>query len=99
MGIVRKYTVEYPEGDVKIVEVFRVGDNKYSGGIMYNFRYLACRGNAGEYETAFAIDNSHGQPHMHKGDKKEYVELGWKQAAVEFDRMVKDYRKNRYGED
>ncbi|OIO21190.1 hypothetical protein AUJ17_02530 [Candidatus Micrarchaeota archaeon CG1_02_47_40] len=99
MEIIRQYKKQYPNTDRKIVEVMKVDDARYADGIIYTFRYLRYEAKKEEYETAFAIENSHGQPHIHRENKREDVDFDWKKAMSEFERMVKGYRKMKYGKD
>ncbi|MFA6489119.1 MAG: hypothetical protein WCT52_00385 [Candidatus Micrarchaeia archaeon] len=88
MRIIKKHEYWLPNRDRVIVEVLDVGNPLYKDGIMYTFR---CMDDAGL--QLFAIENSHGQPHVHRGAKKEIVDYGWKTAIMEFDNMVKAHRE------
>ncbi len=74
--------------DIVIMEIRKVDDTKYQGGIMYTFRCMSANG-----ETLFAIENSHGKPHIHYQHRKESVEYDWKTAWDKFDEMVQEHKK------
>ena len=81
--IIRKYETWLLNRDRVIVEVLYVGNPFYKDGIMYTFR---CMTEAGE--QLFAFENSHGRPHIHRGERKEIVDYGWKTALLKFEEMV-----------
>ncbi len=81
-----KYALQ--NDDLVIVEIRRVRSPKYIDGIMFTFRCMSANG-----ETLFAIENSHGQPHMHLKGKKEDVDYDWKIAYGRFDGMVAEHKK------
>ncbi len=95
MGKTRKvYLANYEywlgNGDRVLVEVIDVGDPKYEGGIMYTFRCVASDG-----ETLFAVENSHGTPHIHMKGEKFETTYNWKQALKKFSELKLDHeRKN-----
>ncbi|MCX6771406.1 MAG: hypothetical protein NTX79_05105 [Candidatus Micrarchaeota archaeon] len=90
--VLRKYERWLDNGDKVIVEILKVGNPKYKDGIIYTFR---CMGKDGE--VVFAIENSHGQPHIHRREKKESVDYGWKTAYLKFEEMV-DERERKIKE-
>ncbi|MFH1306397.1 MAG: hypothetical protein ABIH83_01915 [Candidatus Micrarchaeota archaeon] len=94
MHIIRKWEYTYPGGDLEIIEVIQTHDKKYSQGIKFSFLYLRYEPPSGAYVPMLAIDNSHGQTHLHYlGRKPIPVNYDWKQALSEFDRLVEEYRK------
>lgn len=88
MRIVKKYEYWLPNRDRVIVEVLDVGNPRYKDGIMYTFR---CMGESGQLR--FAIENSHGQPHIHRRTRKEVVDYDWKTAFAAFDGMLREHAK------
>jgi len=87
--IIRKYERWLMNGDKVIVEILKVGSEKYKDGIIYTFRYMGEDG-----KVVFAIENSHGQPHIHMRDRKENVDYDWKTAYLKFEELV-DEREER----
>jgi hypothetical protein len=83
--ILKKYERYLPNGDRAIVEVIDVDDWKYEDGIMYTFRCISWKG-----ETLFAVENSHGKPHVHLKGKKEGTNWNWKVAFQKFDQMLRE---------
>lgn len=88
-GMKEKY-VQYAlrNDDLIIIEIKPVDDPKYKEGVMYTFRCMSASG-----ETLFAIENSHGQPHIHLKGRKEDTNWGWKTAYGKFDEMVAEHKK------
>ena len=82
------YGYQLGNGDFVIVEVRKVNDSRYKEGIMYTLRCMSADG-----QTLFAIENSHGQPHIHWRDRKEDVEYGWKTAILKFEEMLKEHKR------
>lgn len=74
--------------DIVIVEIKKVYDSKYQDGIMYTFRCMSSNG-----ETLFAIENSHGRPHIHYRHTKESADYDWKTAWDKFDEMVREHKR------
>ena len=72
-------------GDRAIIEVIDVNDPKYEDGVMYTFRCLSENG-----ETLFAVENSHGVPHVHLKGRKFETNWGWKIAFEKFDEMLRE---------
>ena len=81
--IIRKYERWLENGDKVIVEILKVDSPKYRDGVIYTFR---CMGDDGQ--LVFAIENSHGQPHIHVRGRKENVDYDWKIAYLKFEEMV-----------
>jgi hypothetical protein len=90
--IIRKYERWLENGDRVIVDILKVDSPKYRDGIIYTFR---CMGKDGQ--TVFAIENSHGRPHIHRKGGKEDVDCDWKTAYLKFEEMV-DERDKRIKE-
>jgi hypothetical protein len=90
--IIRKYERWLENGDRVIVEILKVDSQKYRDGVIYTFR---CIGK--DRKTVFAIENSHGKPYIHKGERKEDVDFDWKTAYLKFEEMV-DEREKRIRE-
>lgn len=86
--VIRKYERWLVNGDRVIVEILKVGDPKFKDGIVYTFRCMGEDGN-----VVFAIENSHGKPHIHKRDRKENVDYDWKTAYLKFEEMVDEREK------
>lgn len=86
--IIRKYERWLDNEDKVIVEILKVDSPKYKDGVIYTFR---CMGKDGE--VVFAIENSHGQPHIHRKDRKESVDYDWKTAYLKFEEMVDEREK------
>ena len=86
--IIRKYEKWLQNKDRVIVEVLDVGNPVYEGGIMFTFR---CMSEAGQ--QLFAIENSHGQPHLHLKGRKENMDCGWKAALAKFEEMVSEHKR------
>ncbi|GEM_PF-1046347 len=84
--IIKKYERPLPDGGIAIVEIIDIGDPKYRDGIMYTFRCMSEDG-----KMLFAVENSHGKPHIHWRNKKEYVDLDWKAAFLKFDEMLEEH--------
>ena len=81
----KNYEYCVPSGERIIVEVMEVDSSKYKDGIMYTFRCLSS-----EDKTLFAIENSHGQPHVHLRGKKTNVDYDWKAAYAKFQEMLEE---------
>lgn len=86
--ILKKHENLLPNGDLVIIEIVDVGDSKCQDGIMFTFRCMSESG-----ETLFAVENSHGKPHIHLKNRKEDVDWSWKVALAKFDEMIKEHRK------
>lgn len=87
--IMKKYEKWLPNGNRIIVEIINVGDAKYRDGIMYTFRCID-----ENKETVFAVENSHGKPHIHaKGRAIEVDFENWKMALAKFDEMLGEHKK------
>ena len=91
--IIRDFNFEQPNNDKIIVQAIRLNDARYKDGVMYTFRYLRRIESTGTYETAFAVENCHGQPHMHIGEETYEVDYDWKQAFAKFDELKSEYEK------
>lgn len=88
MQIIRKYEKWLANKDRVVIEVLDVGNPIYKDGIMYTFRCMTKNG-----EQLFAIENSHGQPHVHSRARKENVDYDWKTAIQKFEDMVKEHKE------
>ncbi len=97
--IVMDYDYQYPDMDRMVVQILKVDDDKYANGIIYTFRYLKYDEEKEGYRTEFAIENSHGAPHIHSGSRKELAEFGWKDALAEFEKRVNEHRKKYRGDE
>ena len=86
--ILRKYEKWLMNGDRVIVEILKVDDPKFKDGIIYTFRCMSEDG-----RTVFAIENTHGQPHIHLRTKKENVDYDWKTAYLKFEEMMDEREK------
>lgn len=86
--ILKKYERLLPNGDRIIVEAFKVDNPIFKDGIIYTFR---CMSEAGE--THFAIENSHGKPHIHLKKRRFDTDWDWETALGKFDEMVTEHRK------
>lgn len=87
-----KYEHWLETGEKILVEVIDTKDPKYLEGIMYTFRCISTEG-----KTLFAVENSHGKPHIHLNEKKIEVEYDWKQALSKFEEMKAEYgRKTKF---
>ena len=86
--IFRKYEKWLSNGDRVIVEAIDVGNPMYKDGIMYTFRCIDEND-----ETLFAIENSHGKPHIHMKGRKIDVDWDWEKALAEFDKWVREHEK------
>jgi hypothetical protein len=82
--------VEYAlwNNDKAIIEIRKVKDPKYAEGVIFTFRCMSSEG-----KTLFAIENSHGQPHLHWRNRKEDVDWDWKTAYMKFDEMMDEHMK------
>ncbi len=87
-GIIRKYEKWLANKDRVVIEVLEVDNPIYKDGIMYTFR---CMTKGGEH--LFAIENSHGSPHIHRGAKRENVDYDWKTAIMKFEEMVREHKE------
>lgn len=74
--------------DLVIIEIRKVRDSKYKDGLMFTFRCMSANG-----ETLFAIENSHGKPHMHWRERKEYADYDCKTAMQKFDEMLREHKR------
>ena len=88
----RSFQYELDNGDRVICEMKRVRDSRYKEGVMYTFRCMSADG-----RTLFAVENSHGKPHIHWRDRKEDVDWGWETAYMKFDKMLREH-KSRIGQ-
>jgi len=86
--IIRKYESWLMNGDRITVEMLKVDNPKFKDGVIYTFRCMGMDG-----ELAFAIENSHGQPHIHLRDRKENLDYDWKTAILKFEEMVTEREK------
>ena len=93
MQTIRDFKFEQPIKDRVVVQVIELDDTRYKDGVMYTFRYLRYVEESGAYETLFAVENSHGQPHVHIGERKYEVDYDWKQAFAKFDELKSEYEK------
>ena len=94
--VLRSYTYKYLNQDKTVIEVLEVENPLFKDGIRYNFIYLRYVAQTDQHVREIGVDNSHGPPHLHRGER-EY-ELGvsdWKQALAEFKRLVAEYRALR----
>lgn len=85
--IMMKYAILLSNGDREFFEVVKIVGSKYRDGIMYTFRYICEDGT-----TEFAIENSHGAPHIHKKERKIDVDYDWKAAIREFEQMCSEHK-------
>ncbi|MCX6771042.1 MAG: hypothetical protein NTX79_03230 [Candidatus Micrarchaeota archaeon] len=83
--LLKNYEYYVPSGERIIVEVLEVDDPKYKDGIMYTFRCLSS-----DDKTLFAVENSHGKPHVHLRGKKTDVDYDWKAAYAKFQGMLSE---------
>ncbi len=81
---------KYPldNNDLVIYEIREVNDSKYKDGIMYTLHCMSADG-----KTLFAIENSHGKPHIHWRGRKEDADYGWKTAIQKFEEMLKEHKR------
>lgn len=86
--IIRKYEKWLENKDRVAIEVLDVGNPLYKDGIMYTFRCMTKDG-----VQLFAIENSHGQPHIHRGERKEAADYDWKTAICRFEEMVRAHKE------
>jgi hypothetical protein len=86
--IIRKYERWLMNNDRVIVEILKVDNPKFKDGIIYTFRCMDEDG-----QIIFAIENSHGQPHIHLRTKKVNVDYDWKTAYLKFENMVDEREK------
>ena len=86
--ILKKYERLLPNGDRVMVEAIKVNNPAFKDGIIYTFRCMSESG-----ETLFAMENSHGKPHIHLKERKFDTDLDWEQALAKFDEMVREHRK------
>ena len=77
-----------PNGDRVILEILKVDNPAYKDGVIYTFRCISENG-----ETLFAVENSHGKPHIHLKDRKVETDWDWEQALAKFDEMVREHSK------
>jgi hypothetical protein len=84
----KSYQYALNNDDLVIVEIKIVGDPKYNEGVMFTFRCMSSSG-----ETLFAIENSHGKPHMHLGKRKQEAPSGWEAALHKFSEMLREHKK------
>jgi hypothetical protein len=96
MKIIKKWKHIYPNGDMEFVEIIKISDELYPGGIKFSYIYLCYEPSSDNYVRAFAFDNSHGKTHIHSRVKNSiYVDFDWKKALQEFGQMVRDYQKQQ----
>jgi hypothetical protein len=74
--------------DLVIIEIKPVDDPRYADGVMFTFRCMSADG-----KTLFAIENSHGKPHMHLKERKEDVDWGWETAYMKFEEMIAEHKR------
>ncbi len=84
----KSYKYSLDNDDLVIIETKKVHDSKYNGGIMFTFRCMSADG-----ALLFAIENSHGQPHIHWRDRKENVNYDWRTALQKFDEMLNEHKR------
>lgn len=84
----RSYQYELGNGDKVICEMRKVNDARYKEGVMYTFRCMSASG-----RTLFAVENSHGKPHIHWREKKEEVDWDCDTAYVKFDEMLREHKQ------
>jgi len=82
----KHYQYSLDNGDLVIIDVRLVPDSKYRGGVMFTFRCMSQKG-----ETRFAVENSHGEPHIHAKGRKEPLDCDWKAAHRKFDEMLGEH--------
>lgn len=87
----RSFQYEFSNGDKVICEMKNVDDDRYKEGVMFTFRCMSADG-----KTLFAIENSHGKPHIHWRDRKEDVDWDWRTAYWKFHEMLDEHKK-RFG--
>ena len=85
----RSFQYELDNGDKVICEMKKVKDSRYKEGVMYTFRCMSA-----DDVTLFAIENSHGKPHIHLKGRKEDVDWDWKTAYWKFDEMLREHKRN-----
>ncbi len=44
-------------------------------------------------KTVVAIENEHGTPHMHRGERKTELDCNWKSGLKMFQQFVREYEK------
>ncbi len=76
-----------------IIEVLEVNDARYADGIRFTYRMLSPVG-----ETVFAIENEHGTPHLHRGERKTDLDCNWKSGLRLFEEMASEYEKKMKAE-
>ncbi len=86
--ILKKYERLLPNGDRVMVEAIKVNNPAFKDGIIYTFRCISESG-----ETLFAVENSHGKPHIHLKERKFDTDWDWETALAKFDEMVKEHWK------
>ena len=84
----RSFKYEFNNGDKVICEMKNVKDARYKDGVMYTFRCMSADG-----DTLFAVENSHGQPHIHLKGRKEGMDWDWKTAYWKFYEMLQEHKK------
>ncbi len=84
----RRYQYSLINGDLVIYDVRKVNDPRYNDGIMYTFRCMSVEG-----KTLFAIENSHGQTHIHWREKKETAGYDWETAVMKFEEMLDEHKR------
>ena len=84
----RNYSYSLINDDLVIYELKKVNDTKYKDGVMYTFRCMSADG-----DTLFAVENSHGKPHIHLKGRKEDVDWDWQTSLWKFKEMLVEHEK------
>ena len=79
-------------GSRAIIEVLEVEDERFADGMRFTYRLLSPEG-----KTMFAIENEHGTPHMHRGERKTNLECDWEGGLKQFQELVREYEKRKTG--
>ena len=75
-------------GSRAIIEVLEVEDEQFADGMRFTYRLLSPDG-----KTILAIENEHGTPHMHRGERKTNLSCDWKSGLRMFQELVREYEK------
>ncbi len=86
--VVKGYERWLPNGDRILVEAFKVNNPLYKYGVVYTFRCISEND-----ETLFAVENSHGKPHIHLKERKIETDWDWEYALAKFDEMVREHER------
>ena len=81
-------TLVLANGAVTLIQIFKVDDSRYPDGFSFTYRLMSA-----ERKLLFAVENSHGRSHTHKGPRKEYSEFDWKQGLEMFSAEVREYKR------